>query len=261
MALDRVFRIDFYPLDWLTLTSHQTPEQRGIFINICAMIYANRKPIDNDPKHIARASNCSPRLVRAVVEHLLAVGDLILTQDKKLTQKRCERELNAKRTVIENGANGGRKSSEQKRESNKNNDITSSQPQSSLPSSSPPHPHPIDKPNGLFPLPPTEGVAHAKPPRKKPTSRIPDDFCPDASCVSVATELGIELGKATTEFIDYWKGRGDTRADWQATFRNRLRDIAKYREERGARNSGGRPGPTSVVDSALRAAVRHTRPL
>lgn len=101
--MDRIFRVDFYPHEWLTLTGHQTPEQRGVFIQICAMIYAARGKIKNDPAHIGRVSGCSSRLARAIISDLVEGGDLIIQGDF-ITQKRCESELNLKRTLIESGA-------------------------------------------------------------------------------------------------------------------------------------------------------------
>jgi hypothetical protein len=46
---------------------------------------------------------------------------------------------------------------------------------------------------------------------------------------------GIDVESACREFIGYWKGRGEARADWQATFRDRPGDIANYRSEREQR--------------------------
>lgn len=124
--MSRIFRVDFYPHEWLTLTSHMPPEQKGIFIDICAMIYARRGPIKNDPAHIARAANCSSRLVRSVISQLCSQGDLQLVDGGEfITQKRCESELNLKRTHLEHSANGGRTAAEKRRECKNNNDIKS----------------------------------------------------------------------------------------------------------------------------------------
>lgn len=102
------------------------PEQKGIFIDVCAMIYARRGPIKNDPAHIARAANCSSRLVRSVIAQLCSQGDLQLTNNGEfITQKRCESELNLKRTHLEHSANGGRTAAENRRESRNNNDVES----------------------------------------------------------------------------------------------------------------------------------------
>jgi len=132
--MDRLFRIDFYPSEWLVQTGKMTVEQRGIFIQIVAMIYANRGPIENDPAWIGRAAGCSSRLARALIAQLLAAGSLQI-KGSKITQKRCERELNMKRTHLESSAKGGRNKAEYERESNNNNTLASSGDAISLSSS------------------------------------------------------------------------------------------------------------------------------
>lgn len=123
---DRIFRIDFYPQDWLTQTSKMTPEERGVFIQICAMIYASGGAIENDQAWIGRASNCSPRKARAIIDALISM-DALQVSGSKITQKRCESELKAKRTHLEQCAKGGRKSAEIKSETKEINNITSSE--------------------------------------------------------------------------------------------------------------------------------------
>lgn len=64
--------------------------------------------------------------------------------------------------------------------------------------------------------------------RSKPRARsqCPLDLKPDDTTAATAWELGFPkalLERTVAEFIDYWRGRGDLGADWQATLRNRLR--------------------------------------
>jgi len=153
--MNKIFRIDFYPHDWLTQTGHMTIQQRGLFIQVCAMIYANQGKIKNDAHHIGRVANCSSRMARALIDQLTQQGDLLIRGDF-VTQKRCESELNSKRTLIERGAKGGRKSSEKRGEYNKNNDISSSQHENRLPSTTLPYPSSIEVDTGVSPsiLPP-----------------------------------------------------------------------------------------------------------
>lgn len=68
--------------------------------------------------------------------------------------------------------------------------------------------------------------------RSKPRARsqCPADLKPDQTTASTAWELGftqVQLTRTVAEFIDYWRGRGDLGADWQATLRNRLRREAE----------------------------------
>lgn len=67
---------------------------------------------------------------------------------------------------------------------------------------------------------------------KNPRTRslCPTDFAPDATTRQCSDGLGFgERAERETrqEFIDWWRGVGLLRADWQATYRNRLRTVAK----------------------------------
>ncbi len=89
-----------------------------------------------------------------------------------------------------------------------------------------------------------------KPEAKKRASKIPDDFMPDASCVRVAQEEGFTnetFNRELASFIDYWKGCGKLKPDWQATFRNWLRNGKKFNRQAPG---GKRQEPKSDVEIA-----------
>ncbi|MEM1189912.1 MAG: hypothetical protein AAGI72_15375 [Pseudomonadota bacterium] len=103
---------------------------------------------------------------------------------------------------------------------------------------------------GLPGIPPADSpespsTKQAKGKRAKPKRPIPEDFTVTPDMVAWANENGfghVNLLECTDEFVDYWKARGDAYADWVATWRNRIRQIAK-------RTSSGAPsGPLSAVD-------------
>jgi uncharacterized protein YdaU (DUF1376 family) len=112
-------------------------------------------------------------------------------------------------------------------------------------------------PNGEIPplIPPANGASNVRQ-RRKPSNFIPEDFRPDIGGIALAGELGLDAERECREFIDYWRGRGEARADWQATFRNRLRKVTEYRAEREQRQTHGRPGTRDVTGAALRVAAR-----
>ena len=255
MALDKLFRIDFYPHDWLVETGRLTLEQRGLFITIVALIYANRGAIAHDEGWIARAANCSPRLARKVITELAQLDylQLISTENGvKVAQKRCEKELNIKRTHLESSSKGGRTSAENRGDVNKNNNITSSEPQKPLTTSIPipnPIPNPIPKvvysglaPFGAAPppssadkkikpkfenVPDWDGDNHAEIPqaaliRLTPGLKMPDDW------FNYAERLGWPEGRIFDEFdkLKAWatigKGHKNRRSvkGWNQTWIN-----------------------------------------
>ncbi len=154
--MDRLFRFDMYPHDWLIDTSRLEPVDGWVYTQVVMLIYQNRKPIPDDAKWIAGFCNVSSRAVRGAVDRLVDNGFIQKTSDKKLTQKRAEKELNNKRTHLERSLNGGRKSAESRAQSNKNNDMTSSGDTIPVPTPSP-HPSPLSYRLNT-PLPPTDKI-------------------------------------------------------------------------------------------------------
>lgn len=141
--MDRLFRIDFYPQDWIAKTGDLTPEECGVYIQIVAMIYAHRGPIIYDADTLSRKlKGCSIRLLKSTVQRLIE-KEKITFQDGKIGQRRAESELNSKRTHLELSAKGGRNKHENETQSNKNNDIASSDTQISVASTTPSPPHPL----------------------------------------------------------------------------------------------------------------------
>lgn len=107
----------------------------------------------------------------------------------------------------------------------------------------------------------TEGNARARAASSKRGSRVPQDFQPDATSLKRALEEGIEkadIHRAVSFFVDYWSGRGDTRIDWQATFRNSLSILSKQvrRTPNGYPQQQARPEPgerlTKIFDNINR---------
>jgi hypothetical protein len=72
-------------------------------------------------------------------------------------------------------------------------------------------------------------------------SRISDLFTPNDTCHATAQKLGVPITIDVIDgFIDYWRGipgKKGLNLDWQATFRNQLRHIAKTKGIPHARTS------------------------
>jgi uncharacterized protein YdaU (DUF1376 family) len=142
MTMDRLFRIDFYPQDWLIDTARLDPLDRGIFIQIIMLIYANRGPIVNDAGWIAGVSGTSKTVVKNSLNRLFSSG-FLQENEGKITQKRTENELKSKANHLENSSKGGRKGGGHNK---KNNDLPASDDQEPLPSPSP-SPNPSASPS------------------------------------------------------------------------------------------------------------------
>jgi hypothetical protein len=101
-------------------------------------------------------------------------------------------------------------------------------------------------------------LASSAPPRAKARSkrRIPDDFEVTPAMIAWAKEHTPLIGAAETlRFVDYWRGSGTTKADWEATWRNWMRKAQTDAERNGARASP-RAGPKpSTTDERVNAAL------
>ena len=154
--MDRLFRIDFYPQDWIIDTGRLTLEERGLYIQIVSLIYANRGAIENDAAWIAGVSGCSVRKAKSIISQLEARG-VIQISGSKITQKRAENELKSKREHLEVSSKGGRKSAETRAKDKEINDVASTDDTKSVGTSTPtPPPNPKEEDKPHTPL----GVSH-----------------------------------------------------------------------------------------------------
>jgi hypothetical protein len=89
-------------------------------------------------------------------------------------------------------------------------------------------------------------------------TRIPEPFLLTSAMRQWAKDPenapDVNLKKATAEFVDYWRGRpgrGGKKLDWEATWRNRMREL----QEKAERNRPRQPKGDSSVDAAKQAAA------
>ncbi|MDD2610668.1 MAG: hypothetical protein PHX60_13465 [Giesbergeria sp.] len=73
-----------------------------------------------------------------------------------------------------------------------------------------------------------------KPKSKSATTTYPTDFAPDTTAQALAQNLGLNLDEEHPRFADHHASKGTRMADWQAAFRNWLRNSAKYAQSEKA---------------------------
>lgn len=92
-------------------------------------------------------------------------------------------------------------------------------------------------------------VADAPARRKKRTLIDPNFKPPVEAANKLAAELGVDravLGALLPEFVDYWIGEGQTKADWIATWRSSMRK----KQQLGVLRPGGAPVGRSADNAA-----------
>lgn len=70
--------------------------------------------------------------------------------------------------------------------------------------------------------------ARASKPKRKRKTILPDDWEPTLEHKAIAIEQGVDLEAQAELFRDHWKGNGELKADWDATFRNWLRRAREF---------------------------------
>jgi hypothetical protein len=97
----------------------------------------------------------------------------------------------------------------------------------------------------------------------KRASRIPDQFQPDQTCHDLVVSLGLrpEFQNLLSGFIDYWRGVPGAKGlklDWQATFRNWIRNSQKFGNKNAAKshNPNSIANSLSIVNDAIAEAER-----
>jgi hypothetical protein len=111
----------------------------------------------------------------------------------------------------------------------------------------------------------------SRPDAQKNGTRIPDGWKPSAKVLAWAAQKfpRVDIAGALDEFLDYWRGVPGAKGrnlDWDATFRNRVRSVAKWQgDSRGTRSESRRESASERVarlcaeqDAAERATGKAT---
>ncbi len=110
----KVRRIDFSPDEWLAGAARLKADQRGCYITLIMMIYSNGEPILDDDKELSHICNLTVEKYRSIRKILIEKGKIYITADGRLSNRRCETELEKARNrtekARENGEKGGKKS-------------------------------------------------------------------------------------------------------------------------------------------------------
>ena len=77
--------------------------------------------------------------------------------------------------------------------------------------------------------------------KRRRASAIPNDWVPNEGHREIAAEEGVDLNAQVTLMRDWAKGNGATKLDWDATFRNWLRNAKRMNGASHVRPSGGSP--------------------
>lgn len=110
---EKVRHVDYSPDEYISgVGGALRADEQGIYWMVCTMIMSEGGPVPYNPRRLAALCLVRPAYAKKVLERLIDLGKLTMTDDGKLAQKRSlsEVERSSKRiqTAIENGSKGGR---------------------------------------------------------------------------------------------------------------------------------------------------------
>jgi uncharacterized protein YdaU (DUF1376 family) len=255
----KVRRVDFYPDEYIAGVGNVLrADEQGIYWMICALITSEGGPIARNELRIASLCLSRQSDVRRIIDKLIAMGKVSLTDDGKLVQKRAQTEIEASskriQTATENGSKGGRPSKK---------DVIDQQ---------------MSKPDGLsaaklttnYQLPTTNQEKKedtslrsvSTPPAPKPrATRLTDEWILPKSYGDWALEKGLPRERILVEAdkMKNWSinaGKVGAKLDWFAAWRNWVQKaIDDMPQQRGFPIGGRRMTRAEELQEDLRRRI------
>jgi uncharacterized protein YdaU (DUF1376 family) len=214
----------------------------GAYVVLIDLIYARGGETRRDDRHLAGILGCSKRLACALTDRLIAAGKIEI-RGENITQKRAETDANAQRMLSETRANAGRMGGEKSGEVRKNKALVEAIGSEA---------NEADKDKEE-----DKKEREAKASQKKGTRLPAEWFLPwDWEAWALGAGWDQETVRIEGEkFRDYWHskaGSGATKLDWQATWRNWMRNT------KGATNGNGKQHGQRTLN-IIEAAVRGSK--
>lgn len=218
--------------DYLRDTGHLGAVEHGGYLLLIGHYWTSGKPLPDNDVMLARIARMTPdewKQARPILEAFFQVTDGVWRHRRVEAElaKATDRGMKAQRAAAKRWK--GETTPESDHDPGGHEDKTAKSPTQEAPKET------------------------RKSPRAKSEKHLlPSDFEPDPESIRECERLKINPDELMREVRDWARAKKPMYADWQAAFRNSARRTAEYRAKNAARRSD-RPGPTSVVDAALRA--------
>ena len=248
-----------YHQDALNGMANLPVDLRGVYYTLLDLMYDRREPLAESDQMFAARMCCSVRKWKSYRDQLINLGKIQFTKEGKITNKRFENELKTSRKLAENGAKGGRASSESRKKPNINSDGDEK-------GFKPAH-KPQKSESDITHSNECVGAQSADTPAEQPkqkaakktarrASRISDNWGPTPKDYAYAKSKGLspqEINDEADRFRNYWSaksGRGSTKLDWEATWCNWITsDFGPVaRKQRQATSAGRGSSMASALD-------------
>jgi uncharacterized protein YdaU (DUF1376 family) len=202
--------VNFYTSDFLAGTSGLTASTKGIYITLLCLMYEAEAPLSQSWETLARRCGCTLPAFQKAIETLQDDGKVVVS-DAGLWSPKCEKHI----TLRRERQSSAKAAAEKRWGKDKQNQRAADA--SAMPKQCKPKPEPDIR------------EAKASLPRKRGT-RLPDNWVLPREWGQWAVIEGwaeTVIRSEADKFRDYWIGRSGkdaTKADWQATWRNWMRN-------------------------------------
>ncbi len=210
--------VKFYSSDWLAGTSGLSAAERGVYITLIALIYEYDGPVPLDHQRLARRCGLPAGTFKRVLAALIAEGKIYSTDDG-LCNKRAFSECNERKNRIIGCQTGARKTNallaekrQQKQGEGQRSAIRAAIRE--------PEPEPdISTDVDIY--------------RRKRATRLPEKWELPQEWGNWAVREGWAphvVRQEAEKFRDFWIAKGGQNArkrDWQATWRNWMRNVKR----------------------------------
>lgn len=215
----------FFPADYLADTQHLSTTEHGAYLLLIFAYWMRGEPLPLDDKRLARITRLSDgewlEMRSTIFEFFVVEGDVLVHQ-------RIAEDLEKVSAKVEQARNAGRASA-QLRSNGRSTDVQTTdgtgaptiQSQSQSQTS----------PNG-------DGSLSARP-RKKPATRLAEDFEPILTPAAQANWDRLDQPlRELAKFKDHALANDRRAVDWQAAFRTWLSKAVDYQQEKGNGQNG-----------------------
>lgn len=230
--------IPLYVADYLADTSHLSTMEHGAYLLLIMNYWQRGKPLPSDTVQLARICRLSEKQFKKIIPQLENFFEVV---GNKWVHQRIDTELAKVLDKSTKASNAGRASAQQ-RASGRSTDVQRTFNHTDTDTERKKEPNKVLS-------------------KEKRGTRISDTFEPDESCHKLAEALLLssrESQDALANFLDYWRAvpaAKGLKLDWQATFRNQLRHVAKTKGFKNGtstgRNQNTIAGSFAVIDAAI----------
>lgn len=243
--------LDWYKRDpqaFLDGVQGMGPEMIGAYAVIIDLLYARAGKTPRDDRHLSGILGCSLRKARALTDALIERGK-IHVQDGFITNSRAFQVAKSKRNLSETRSKAGRKGGENRSKNNKNNKLAQANASSKTQAEKEKRREEEKE----------EAYASSK---KKRGTRIKEDWMLPKDWGEWALAEGWPehaIRLEAQKFHDHWKaapGQKGVKLDWQATWRNWMRNSKSPKNRKFGENDPTAPNPTP---DAIAIATRMRR--